>query len=67
MKNVTADGAKDEVEVKRGEVRVMWKQAGSNEGSVSRPSPLWPPREAPFSSAAACGSRAEETLGEKKN
>lgn len=40
MKNVTADGAKDEVEVKRGEVRVMWKQAGSNEGSVSRPSPL---------------------------
>lgn len=29
----------------------------------SHPSPLWPPREAPFSSAAACGSRAEETLG----
>lgn len=44
-------------------------QAGSNEGgrwcSSSRPSPLWPPREASFFSAAACGSRAEETLRER--
>lgn len=45
-------------------------QAGSNEGgrwcSSSRPSPLWPPREASFFSAAACGSRAEETLRERR-
>lgn len=66
---LTADGAKrwDEDEGKVvAELRVKWRRAGSNEGvrwcSPSRPSPLWPPREAPFSSAAACGSRAEETL-----
>lgn len=39
------------------------KKKALSGGWPSHPSPLWPPREAPFSSAAACGSRVEETLG----
>ena len=48
----------------------MGRQAGSNKDvrwrSSSRPSPRWLPREAPSSSAAAYGSRVEETLQEEK-
>lgn len=59
--------AKDEVETNWG--RLGWcggrlaQMKAWGGGLSSRPSPLWPPREAPFFSAAACGSRAEETLG----
>lgn len=64
-----ADDAKDEVE-KAGEVKVMWRQGWLEHkvwggGLSSRPSPLWPRREAPFSSAAACGSTVVETLRTK--